>query len=240
MPGARVQCMPMLTSASTIINGIQASKPHDERLLEYNKLSLEHVGRMNTFSLSLFSPRVGAESILMTMTATPAYQFFVSSGIPRPADERMRSHAIKAALRMRKQGFGDAEGGLAGRSSASSNLTLRSHAQLKGRFRAVPSPTSKAAPAQSLNSSKKGLVEVDLQTRWQDSTNITQSLDGYQQVSTTRRRESIPNSIQKAKLDPFDSLPVENNWRVNLLLKHCMMLPTLNLLDHALKYFCFP
>ncbi|RVX67815.1 hypothetical protein B0A52_07743 [Exophiala mesophila] len=165
----------------------------------------------------------------MTMTATPAYQFFVSSGIPRPADERMRSHAIKAALRMRKQGFGDAEGGLAGRSSASSNLTLRSHAQLKGRFRAVPSPTSKAAPAQSLNSSKKGLVEVDLQTRWQDSTNITQSLDGYQQVSTTRRRESIPNSIQKAKLDPFDSLPVENNWRVNLLLKHFLTGFSLNL-----------
>lgn len=162
----------------------------------------------------------------MTMTASPVYQFFVSSGIPQPADERMRSHAIKAALRMRKQGFGAADGGLAGRSSANSSLTLRSHERLKGRFRAVPSSAPKTGLAPSLNTSRKGLVGVNSKSRWHDSSQLPQSQlpgDEHQQVSIRRRRGSIPNSIQKEQLDPFDSLPVENNWRVNLLLKHCMV-----------------
>ena len=182
----------------------------------------------------------------MATTKKPAYEFLVSNGRPQPADKRMRSHAIRAALRTRMKGS-TAIKEASSIISANSDLTLRSQAQLKGRFRLVPmldaKVTSPGTVAQDAFENTLGVISARLsgnaaalKDNSEQRVTVLSADEGNWAISLLQDQEPIPDSIRRDRLDPFDSIPVQNNRSVDFLIKHCMIHSTPKLYDHKLKY----
>lgn len=131
----------------------------------------------------------------------PEYEFFVSSEAPRPANKAMRSHAMKIALASRSRKLRNPEEEEIAPGQGDSLRTEQLKDVLKGRFRVSNHPKTE----------KRG------RPRKRPVSIITQALD----VVTDEDRTQI-SRLGSESLDPFDVLPVANNWRVDSLIKYCM------------------
>jgi hypothetical protein len=144
----------------------------------------------------------------------PDFEFFVSTGTPKPAVRAMRSHAIRTALQSRKA----AEGSL-GRSADPGSVNSRRRKDLQkdlmGRFRLG---TLNALPGDEEGSEVHIMVAPTSGIN-ADENRIKNFLDPQ-----PRESEVVVTRIQQlgtSTLDPFDTLPVPTNPRVSMLVKYC-------------------
>jgi hypothetical protein len=170
----------------------------------------------------------------------PTYEFVITNGTLEPADGRMRSHAIRAGLQTRK-------GTLTGpvqpswtSQSASSGFVVHSEKQLRGRFRITtrqkPNATTQEQELKDTSVDAAG-IKSRTRTRLSGSAPAFERSTVNSTVLSIHKRDGAtpvllhkrvaPETIGQGWLDPFGSVPVQNNWRVDSLLKHCMDQPIL-------------
>lgn len=137
----------------------------------------------------------------------PEYEFFVSGDAPKPANKAMRSHAIKSALALRSRKLKE----LAGQpevipGSQSSRQTQEQKDTLKGRFRLCNRPEDMEKSTRKYSS--KRLMPSQLKLSRSPS-------------PVVQNPSPADSQLVSQSLDPFDVLPVENNWRVQRLIQYC-------------------
>ncbi|KAH7152570.1 hypothetical protein EDB81DRAFT_789341 [Dactylonectria macrodidyma] len=149
------------------------------------------------------------------------YAFVVSNGVPVPANEAIRSHAIKTALQLRSK---TVAGGAPPDGAANSKRTSRCKNELRGRFRLKPTSMN------SHSSSRKGKLETKMRHA---------TFDGTEGAADDSRIVSVPIKISQNHfrsnyssgvewfggniLDPFGTIPILSNPRIDTLLKHFLV-----------------
>jgi len=159
----------------------------------------------------------------------PEYQFVVSSGQALPATSDVRSHAMKVALQKRAQ---DPDGELEEIQSADSQLTKASKESLTGRFRLVSRPKKKKTRGRP--EPIELVVDQDFAAASAQEARPLPLLGNtpIPGASAPRtRRVLLPHAgeirslavggLGRGYLDPFSSLPVRHNQRVDMLVKYC-------------------
>ncbi len=148
----------------------------------------------------------------------PEYQFVVSGGRPQPANKAVRSHAMKTALQKRADGDHEEE------QPAGSNIAESSMATLKGRFRLASRPKKKKKKR-----SQPEAVELIVEEGGFDETPPRRLLSYLGKNATPGASDApdlVPGSLSVSRfgngdLDPFSSIPVDHNQRVDMLVKFC-------------------
>jgi hypothetical protein len=146
----------------------------------------------------------------------PRYEFSISDGPPTRASWSVRSHAIRTALELRSTTT-SGEAWLA--ASDNSKRTARCKNELKTRFR-VSDASGKRSNGGPRNSpptkgrrmaarASKGSVSADRAV----SAPLIKSVQGQRRLGV----EFLGGNL----LDPFGTLPIQSNPRIDKLLKHC-------------------
>jgi len=153
----------------------------------------------------------------------PEYEFFVSSGAPQPATKAMRSHAMRTALQIRSRGSSSQEQrqeeqGQASSGSSDSLRTQELKDELRGRFRVA---SSKGKRKQSRT--KAAAVEGPRTAARPESEPLIETNAGDRSVvlgGSSAGTSGVPR-FAGGYIDPFGTLPVPNNSRVDTLVKYC-------------------
>jgi hypothetical protein len=139
------------------------------------------------------------------------YEFFVSTNAHAPVTKDMRSHAMKTALQRRTlTGAGLGED-LCGSTDSEQTSLLKD--DLRGRFR--------LSTALQTNHRKRRVPAKHRKT----SRNIDAepSISSGKIRAVRRRASQTVDAVEwfgSDFVDPFGTLPIPGNWRVNLLIKH--------------------
>jgi len=155
------------------------------------------------------------------------FAFVVSTGASRPADTAVRSHAVKTALKRRSKtvakGGSEAVNGV----EANSKRTAQSKRGLKGQFRlgtvSIKSYTPGTRPTDNLWS-KTG--EATFQGTFSDAVpdkgRKEAMLANVKQCHFSSKCAAGIEWLEANALDPFGTIPISSNCRVDALLKHCI------------------
>lgn len=149
------------------------------------------------------------------------YAFVVSNGVPVPANEAVRSHAIRTALQLRSK---TVVGGESSDGAANSKRTSQCKNELLGRFRLRPA-------------SKRGHSggrKENQQTKMRHAT-----FHGTEETADDSQIVSIPINMNENHftsnyplgiewfggniLDPFGTIPIPSNPRIDTLLKYLLV-----------------
>jgi hypothetical protein len=158
----------------------------------------------------------------------PKYEFLVSNGVPMPANKAVRSHAIKTALQLcsNRVAGGDLRDG-----AADSARTAQRKKELKGQFKI------RTAPIKSRGSKPKRTSQTMSR---HDSSSMSIPANANQRGFCSNYTTGVER-FSAIILDPFGTIPISSNPRIDTLLKHCMhssfLLPVA--LAHRLQPWCF-
>ncbi|KAH7200771.1 hypothetical protein BKA60DRAFT_582704 [Fusarium oxysporum] len=140
----------------------------------------------------------------------PKYEFHVSNGVPEPANQAIRSHAIKTALQLRSRRVA---GEYLPDSAADSARTAQRKKELKGQFRIG------AASMKSRGPRPEGTSQTVIR---HDSGSMSVPAN----MNQSRFRSNYSTEIEWFAvniLDPFGTIPIPSNPRIDTLLKHFMV-----------------
>ena len=152
----------------------------------------------------------------------PEYQFVVSDGQRKPASRIVRSHAMRTALRHKA-----ARGKIKDRQThnpqlADVRLTKNTKDGLNGKFRNVAKPGKKRRKQEKLEL----VIRRDLDYEHVMSLDNSRSACIAPSVQTQQEGTSLVPLVSKGQLgsnylDPFSSLCVPYNPRIDVLIKYC-------------------
>jgi hypothetical protein len=202
---------------------------HQDEIAQSHSLPLPTRGRPATINAAA------------TMPAT-TYEFFVSNGAPKPATRAIRSHAMRTALQQRKSAGVAAASSTAVQppqgSAAESQRTAQHKDDLKGRFRLATaarrtgtkhSAADKEAAARESGSASRKLKRYRIAGKAPTLSELY-ALEGRGDLEDrdaeiiqmlTSDGASEIEWLGSDRADPFGVMPVEANWRVDMLVKYC-------------------
>ncbi|KAM6513514.1 hypothetical protein FALCPG4_015920 [Fusarium falciforme] len=140
----------------------------------------------------------------------PNYEFLVSNGVPAPANKAVRSHALKTALQLRSNRVagGDLPDG-----AADSARTAQRKKKLTGRFKIGTASMKSRGPRPE--KTPQAMIRHD-----SGSTSVPANANQSRFCSNySTGVEWFAANI----LDPFGTIPIPSNPRIDTLLKHFMV-----------------